>query len=143
MGRILSVDYGQKRTGLAVTDPMNIIANGLETVASADIYLFLDKYFEKEQVDTIVVGYPKTLMNEGAESLVFINPFVQELVKKYSEKEIVLFDERFTSKLAMRAMIEGGVKKSKRREKELTDKISAVIILQSYLESIFYKKLIK
>ncbi len=136
MGRILAIDYGRKRVGLAVTDPLRIIANGLTTVHSKDIFQFLDEYLKKEKVDVIVVGYPVTLKNEGAESLQFINPFIKKLQKKYPDLKIDTYDERFTSKMAKMAMIEGGLKKKQRQNKALTDKISAVLILQSYLEYI-------
>jgi len=136
LGRILAIDYGRKRVGLAVTDPLRIIANGLTTVHSKDIFQFLDEYLKKEKVDVIVVGYPVTLKNEGAESLQFINPFIKKLQKKYPDLKIDTYDERFTSKMAKMAMIEGGLKKKQRQNKALTDKISAVLILQSYLEYI-------
>ncbi len=134
MGRILAIDYGRKRVGLAVTDPLKIIANGLTTVHSKDIFLFLADYISKEDVETIVVGYPVNLKNEGSQSLQFINPFINKLIEKYPEIKIDTYDERFTSKMAKMAMIEGGMKKKNRQNKALTDKISAVIILQSYLE---------
>ena len=134
MGRILAIDYGRKRVGIAVTDPLKIIANGLTTVHSKDIFTFLDEYISKENVETIVVGYPVNLKNEGSQSLQFINPFIKKLIKKYPEITIDTYDERFTSKMAKMAMIEGGMKKKDRQNKALTDKISAVIILQSYLE---------
>ncbi len=134
MGRILAIDYGRKRVGLAVTDPLKIIANGLTTVRSADIFSFLDDYFKKEDVETVVVGYPVNLKNEGAESLQFINPFIKKLIKKYPDTEIDIYDERFTSKMAQAALIEGNLKKKDRQNKALVDKISAVLILQSYLE---------
>jgi len=120
--------------GLAVTDPLKIIANGLTTVRSADIFSFLDDYFKKEDVETVVVGYPVNLKNEGAESLQFINPFIKKLIKKYPDTEIDIYDERFTSKMAQAALIEGNLKKKDRQNKALVDKISAVLILQSYLE---------
>jgi len=134
LGRILAIDYGRKRVGIAVTDPLKIIANGLTTVHSKDIFTFLDEYISKENVETIVVGYPVNLKNEGSQSLQFINPFIKKLIKKYPEITIDTYDERFTSKMAKMAMIEGGMKKKDRQNKALTDKISAVIILQSYLE---------
>ncbi len=134
MGRILAIDYGRKRVGLAVTDPLKIIANGLTTVHSKDIFLFLDDYFKKEDVETVVVGYPVNLQNEGAESLQFINPFIKKLIKKYPDTKIDTYDERFTSKMAQAALIEGNLKKKDRQNKALVDKISAVLILQSYLE---------
>ncbi len=120
--------------GLAVTDPLKIIANGLTTVHSKDIFLFLDDYFKKEDVETVVVGYPVNLQNEGAESLQFINPFIKKLIKKYPDTKIDTYDERFTSKMAQAALIEGNFKKKDRQNKALVDKISAVLILQSYLE---------
>ena len=134
MGRILAIDYGRKRVGLAVTDPLKMIANGLTTVHSKDIFLFLADYISKEDVEIIVVGYPVNLKNEGSQSLQFINPFIKKLINKYPEITIDTYDERFTSKMAKMAMIEGGMKKKDRQNKALTDKISAVIILQSYLE---------
>ncbi len=135
MGRILAIDYGQKRVGIAVTDPLKIIANGLTTVHSKDIFTFLEDYISKEEVETIVVGYPVTLKNEGAQSLKYINPFIKKLLIKFPKLNIETFDERFTSKLAQIAMIEGGMKKKDRQNKALTDKISATIILQSFMES--------
>ncbi len=135
MGRILAIDYGQKRVGIAVTDPLKIIANGLTTVHSKDIFTFLEDYLSKEEVETIVVGYPVTLKNEGSQSLKYINPFIKKLLIKFPKLNIETFDERFTSKLAQIAMIEGGMKKKDRQNKALTDKISATIILQSFMES--------
>ena len=134
MGRILAIDYGQKRVGIAVTDPLKIIANGLTTVHSKDIFTFLEDYLSKEEVETIVVGYPVTLKNEGAQSLKYINPFIKKLLIKFPNLNIETIDERFTSKLAQIAMIEGGMKKKDRQNKALTDKISATIILQSFME---------
>ncbi len=134
MGRILAIDFGQKRVGIAVTDPMQIIANGLTTVNTPEIFTFLKEYFSKEDVDTVVVGYPKTLMNKGAEALEFINPFLKKMQKVYPKLDIQIHDERFTSKLAVRAMITGGMKKKDRQNKGNIDKISATIILQSFME---------
>lgn len=134
LARILAIDFGRKRTGVAVTDPMQIIANGLETVPSKDIFSFLKDYMSKEQVETIVVGYPKQMDNTGSESLRYINPFLRKLEKEYPEMHIELYDERFTSKLAHQAMRDGGLKKKKRQDKALVDTISATIILQSYME---------
>lgn len=136
MGRILAVDYGRKRTGLAVTDPLKLIANGLDTISTGEIWVFLDAYFNREEVDTIVVGYPVTLRNKPSESVHYIDPFIRKLKKKYPAKEVVTIDERFTSKLAVQAMLQGGLKKSERRNKAMVDKISAVIILQSFLEQL-------
>jgi putative Holliday junction resolvase len=134
LGRILAIDYGQKRVGIAVTDSLQLIANGLTTVSSKDIFTFLKDYFSKEDVEIIVIGYPVNFKNQGAESLKYINPFIKKLEIFYPEKKIEIIDERFTSKLAQIAMIEGGLKKKQRQNKALTDKISAVIILQSYMQ---------
>ena len=139
MGRILAIDYGKKRVGIAVTDTMQIIANGLTTVDSSEIFTFLKDYFSKEEVDTVVVGYPKTLSNQGAEALEFVNPFIKKLKKTYPKLDVQIHDERFTSKLAVRTMVEGGMKKKDRRNKANIDKISATIILQSFLEQNKYR----
>ncbi|MEN9443937.1 MAG: hypothetical protein RIS47_827 [Bacteroidota bacterium] len=130
----MAIDYGRKRVGLAVTDPLQIIATSLTTVEAATIWDFLRDYFAREAVDTIVVGYPVQLNNEGSESLKYINPFLQRLIKTYPEKEVVQYDERFTSKLAFQTMIDSGIGKMKRRDKATVDTISATIILQSYME---------
>ena len=140
MGRVIAIDYGKKRTGIAVTDPLRLISNNLATVPSKEIYDFLTGYFSEEEVDIIVVGYPKKLNNKPSESVIFINPFIKKLKELFPDKEIVLMDERFTSKIAFRSMIEGKVKKKKRRSKELIDKLSANLILQSYLD---YKRNVK
>ena len=134
MGRILAIDYGRKRVGLAVTDPLKMIANGLTTVHSKDIWDFIKNYLEKESVECIVVGYPKQMNNQASEAVRFINPFIKKLVKTYPEMEIKLVDERFTSKMAHQTMIDAGLKKKARQNKALVDTISATIILQSYLE---------
>jgi len=140
LGRVIAIDYGKKRTGLAVTDPLRLISNNLATVPSQEIYDFLTGYFSEEEVDVIVVGYPKKMNNEPSESVIYINPFIKKLEIMFPDKEIVLMDERFTSKIAFRSMIEGNLKKKKRRDKELIDKLSANLILQSYLD---YKRNIK
>ena len=134
LGRILSIDYGRKRVGIAVSDPLRIIATGLTTVHSKDIFDFLKDYLQKEEVNIIVVGYPKDLKNNDAESMRFVKPFIKKLHKSFPETEIDVYDERFTSKLAKIAMIEGGLKKKDRQNKALIDKLSAVIILQSYMD---------
>ncbi len=134
MGRILAIDYGRKRVGIAITDPLKIIATGLTTVHSKDIFSYLEDYIKKEDVEKIVVGYPVNLKNEGSQALQFINPFIKKLSKKFPDIIVDIYDERFTSKMAQAAMIEGGLKKKDRQNKALTDKISAVIILQSYME---------
>jgi putative Holliday junction resolvase len=135
MGRILAIDYGIKRTGIAVTDPLRIIATPLDTVLTADLFEFLKSYLKKETVDEFVVGMPKTLRNEDSETAPLVRLFVDELKNLFPEKKVNLTDERFTSAIAKRAMIEGGMKKSDRRDKANVDKISATIILQSFLES--------
>jgi putative holliday junction resolvase len=136
MGRILAIDYGKKRTGLAVTDPLRIIATPLDTVLTNDLLSYLAAYVKKETVDEFVVGMPKTLKNEDSEIAPLVRAFVEELQKIYPEKKIHLEDERFTSRMAMQAMIEGGMKKKDRQVKGNVDKISATIILQSFLRTI-------
>ena len=136
MGRILAIDYGKKRTGLAVTDPLRIIATPLDTVLTNDLLSYLAAYVKKETVDEFVVGMPKTLKNEDSEIAPLVRIFVEELKKIYPEKKIHLEDERFTSRMAMQAMIEGGMKKKDRQVKGNVDKISATIILQSFLRTI-------
>jgi putative Holliday junction resolvase len=134
----MSIDYGRKRVGLAVTDPLKIIATALDTISADKVLEYVGAYIQKEPVDFFVVGLPKNLDNTDAESMADVKPFVKELEVKFN-LPVIWVDERYTSKLAMRAMIDSGVKKSERRKKENTDKISAVIILQSYLESISLK----
>lgn len=136
MARIMAIDYGTKRVGIAVTDPMQMIANRLTTVHSKDIFDFLKDYLSKEEVECIVVGEPKTMMNKPSESTKEINAFVKKLSKNYPEVKIERMDERFTSKMAFQTMIDAGLKKKDRKDKELVDSISATIILQSYLESL-------
>ncbi len=135
MGRILAIDYGQKRVGIAVTDELKMIASGLKTVASKDIWTFLSDYLKKEKVDAIVVGEPRDMMNRPSDSSRFVEPFVRKLRKIYPKLKVDRFDERFTSKMAFQAMIDGGLGKKQRQNKALVDTISATIILQSYLES--------
>jgi len=135
MGRILAIDYGRKRTGLAVTDSLQLIPGGLATVSSHELLKFLEDYFHKEAVDRIVVGLPKQMNNQPSESMKYIEPFVRSLKKKWPDLPVEYYDERFTSVLAHQAMLEGGLKKKDRQNKALVDEISAVIILQSYLES--------
>ncbi|HDR50547.1 MAG TPA: Holliday junction resolvase RuvX [Mariniphaga anaerophila] len=134
MGRILAVDYGKKRVGLAVSDPQQIIANKLATVATHTLWDFLQSYFHNEQVDEVVVGYPRQLNNKPSEAVIYINLFLKKFKEKYPEIGIQLVDERFTSQMAMQTMINGGIGKMGRRNKALVDAISATIILQSYME---------
>ena len=139
MSRILAIDYGKKRTGVAVTDILQIIANGLTTVATPELMDFILKYIEKEPVERIIVGYPKQMNNEDSENMKRITPFVNQLKKKLPNIPVELVDERFTSVLAHQAMLDGGLKKKARQNKALVDEISATIILQSYLESKKYQ----
>ncbi len=134
MPKILAIDYGQKRVGIAVTDDLQIIASGLTTVHAKDVIAFLEDYLAKNKVETFVVGDPKDLKNNPAESARFIEPFVKHLSKKFPTINIVRIDERFTSKMAFQTMIDSGLKKKARQNKALIDEISATIILQSYLE---------
>ncbi len=116
-------------------DTLQLIANGLCTLKSAEVLTFLEDYFQKEEVDTVVVGYPKTMQNTASESVRYINPFLKQLVKKFPKLHVVQYDERFTSQIAFQAMLSSGIGKQKRQNKALVDKISATIILQSYLEN--------
>jgi putative Holliday junction resolvase len=134
LGRIVGIDYGRKRTGLAVTDPLQIIANSLTTVSSDKVIGFLSEYISRENVEAFVVGYPRQMNNLPSEAVEFVDPFIRKLKEKFPGKEVYLVDERFTSKLAMQAMIMGGVKKKDRQNKALVDAVSATIILQSFLE---------
>ena len=133
MGRILAIDYGSKRVGIAVTDSLRLISSGLTTVHSKDLIKFLEDYLKKETVDVIVVGEPKTLQNNKSDSARFIDPFVIHLQRKFPEMKIERYDERFTSALAHQTMLMGGLKKKDRRDKETVDVISAIILLQDYM----------
>ncbi|MDD3788225.1 MAG: Holliday junction resolvase RuvX [Petrimonas sp.] len=135
MARLLAIDYGKKRTGIAVSDPLQIIANGLTTVETNAIFDFLQDYLEKEKVETIVVGLPKQMNNEASENMKRIEPFVNRLRKIYPAIPVQYYDERFSSKMAHQAMLDGGLKKKDRQNKALVDEISATIILQGYMES--------
>ena len=134
--RILSIDYGKKRTGLAVTDPLQIIAGGLGTVETSVLYEYIEAYIQREQVERIVIGKPMQPNGQPSENMVRVENFFNRWRKDHPEIPIEYYDERFTSVLAHRAMIDGGVKKKTRREnKGLVDEISATIILQDYLQS--------
>jgi putative Holliday junction resolvase len=135
LGRVLAIDYGRKRCGLAVTDPLRIIASPLTTVPSGQLETFLKDYIPRENVTEIVVGYPVTVNNLPSESVKYIDPFITRFRKLFPDVALHLTDERFTSQIAMRTIIDGGVKKSDRRDKGLADRISASIILQSWLSS--------
>jgi len=135
LGRILAIDFGQKRTGIAVTDELRIIASGLTTVDTDDLISFLKDYCSKKNVDLFIVGKPKQMNNTDSESEIFIKPFLEKLSKEIPTIPVKRIDERFTSKMAVQTMIAGGLKKKQRRNKALVDEISATIILQSYLYS--------
>lgn len=135
MGRILAIDYGRKRTGIAVTDPLQIIANGLTTVPTHELMNFLMEYLKKESVERIIIGHPKQMNNEDSENMKNIVPFINRLKKVLPDMPVELVDERFTSVLAHQTMLAGGLKKKDRQNKALVDEISATIILQSYMES--------
>jgi putative Holliday junction resolvase len=135
MPRILAIDYGKKRTGIAVTDELQIIASGLTTVNTEELFAFLKDYVSKENVALILVGEPKQMNNAASESEVLIAPFVEKLEKTFPKITIKRIDERFTSKMAFQTMIDSGLKRKQRRNKALVDEISATIILQSYLYS--------
>ncbi len=134
MGRILAIDYGRKRVGLAVTDPCGIIATGLQTVPAHEVLVFLQQYITKEKVDLFVVGHPKQMDNSDSESMKYIKPFLKALKRKFPEIPVEMYDERFTSVLAHKALLEGGAKKKTRQDKALIDTMSATIILTSYME---------
>lgn len=135
MGRIIAIDYGNKRVGLATTDPLKIIATPLETVHITEVMSYLHKYCEKEEVEALVLGWPTRLDGSDTNVTQAVKRFEKELKKHFPQKAVYLHDERFTSKMALDAMIAGGTKKKDRREKGNIDKISASIILQSFLES--------
>ena len=137
MGRILAIDYGRKRTGIAVTDPLQIIAGNLATVPTHTLLAFIKDYIAREQVDRIVIGQPTQLNGEPSESMKYITPFVNRLRKELPDMTVVMYDERFTSSIAHQAMIDGGMKKSDRRDKSRVDAIAATIILNDYLQSKF------
>jgi putative Holliday junction resolvase len=135
MGRIIGIDYGLKRIGLAVTDPMQIFASPLITVSPGEFDSFIKSYLKTDVVDSFVIGYPVQMNNKPSKSVTYINPFIKKLKKTYPEIHIYLADERFTSQMAFRTMVDGGVKKKDRQNKSLIDKISASIILQSFLDN--------
>lgn len=141
MGRILAIDYGRKRTGLAVTDPLRIIAGVLTTVETKQLERWLADYFKENDVDIIVLGKPSQMDGSPSETMRYIEPLAGRLRNAYPDKRVVLYDERFTSVLAHRTMLESGIGKMARRDKALVDRISATIILQSFMESVEMIKL--
>lgn len=136
LSKILAFDYGEKRIGLAITDELQIIASGLATVETKNIFSFVSNLLKKETIELFIVGEPKTLQNKPSESEILITDFVEKLSKKYPKIPIKRIDERFTSKIAQKSMLESGLKKNQRKNKALLDEISATLILQSYL---YYK----
>ena len=134
MARILAIDYGQKRVGIAVTDNLQIIATALDTVHSKDAVQYISEYVACEDVELFVIGFPKDLQNNATDATKYVEAFIKHLEKKFPNIPIEKVDERFTSKIAFRAMVDGGLKKNARRDKAMIDKLSAVVILQSYLE---------
>ena len=139
MGRILAIDYGRKRIGLAVTDPLQLFASPLTTVPAAEFEGFITNYLRAETVDEFVIGYPVQMNNQPSESVKYMDPFIKKLRNTFPGKTVHLVDERFTSRMASKLMIEGGLKKSKRQDKNMVDKISASIILQSFLDNRSFK----
>ncbi|MBR0196291.1 MAG: Holliday junction resolvase RuvX [Paludibacteraceae bacterium] len=135
MGRILAIDYGRKRTGLAVTDVLRITANPLLTIETNQLITWLTDYFAHEPVDEVVIGHPTQMNGTDSESMNYIRPFMGVFKKTFPDKPITMYDERFTSVLAHRAMIDGGMKKKNRQDKAVVDKIAACIILEDYLDS--------
>ena len=138
MGRILAIDYGTKRTGLAVTDPLRIIASALTTVETKQLEKYLADYFSKNDVDIIVLGKPSQMNGAPSETMRYIEPLAGRLRHAYPDKRVVMYDERFTSVMAHRTILDSGIGKMARRDKALVDRISATIILQSYMESAEY-----
>lgn len=137
MGRLLAIDYGRKRCGIAVTDTLRIVANGLATVRTCDLVKFITDYVAREPVDAIIVGHPRTLQGDDSESMRYIRPGIAALRKALPQGfRVEFFDERFTSALAHRAMLDGGLPQMKRRDKALVDEMAATIILNDYLSSI-------
>lgn len=135
MGRILAIDYGLKRTGIAVTDTLQLIANALTTVETKTLQTFLDDYLQREQVERVVVGLPKQMNGQPSQTMPYIEKFVAEFRRRHPEMPLEYYDERFTSVLAQKAIIAGGVKKKDRQNKALYDQVSATIILQAWMEA--------
>ncbi|MEL7003780.1 MAG: Holliday junction resolvase RuvX [Bacteroidota bacterium] len=135
MPRVIGIDYGLKRTGIAVTDPLQIIASPLATIPTKELLTFLKKYFQDEEVEALAIGMPKDLNNRDTHSTENVRKLIEKIKKVFPALKIVEIDERFTSKIAFSAMVEGGLKKKDRKDKATVDKLSATIILQSYLQS--------
>lgn len=137
MARILSIDYGKKRTGLAVTDPLKMIATGLTTLPTHELIPFLKKYLQQETVEQFVIGDPKNLDGSATDATVLVKEGIRILTKNFPDIPVIALDERFTSKLAAKSILEGGATKKQRRDKALVDEVSATILLQDYLRSIY------
>lgn len=133
LAKAIAIDYGAKRTGIAITDSLQIIASGLTTVDTKEIFVFLNQLFVKENIPTVIIGKPMQMNGLPSESTEIIEKFILEFTNKFPEKKIIRIDERFTSKMAVASMVANGVKKSKRKDKALIDEIAATIILQDYL----------
>ena len=136
MGRVLSIDYGTKRTGIAVSDPMKIIAGALATVPTHNLMSFIKEYLSMNEVETIIVGKPLQMNGQPSDSFIHIKPFVSRLKSELAGIKVVYHDERFTSKMAQQTIFESGAKRKKRQDKALVDRVSATIILQSYLDTL-------
>jgi len=134
MGRIIGIDYGKKRVGLAVTDPLKIFASPLKSITPDEWDSFINEFLKTEKIDAFVIGYPVQVNNKPSESVKYIDPFIKKIEKRFPGIPVHLIDERFTSQMAFRSMVDGGVTKKRRRDKAMIDRISAAIILQSYLE---------
>ncbi|MDE6239463.1 MAG: Holliday junction resolvase RuvX [Muribaculaceae bacterium] len=140
MGRLISIDFGRRRCGIAATDSLRIVANGVTTVATAELIDFVKRYIAGQQVDGVIVGYPRDMHGDPSESVKYLTPVINRLKKEIAPVPLIYFDERFTSVLAHRAMIDGGMKKMDRRDKAIVDEISATIILNDFLQSRQYSE---
>jgi len=143
MGRLMSIDFGRRRCGIAATDVLRIVANGVTTVETGRLIDYVKQYVAAEQVDAVIVGYPTTMQGKPSESFKYLTPVINRLKKEIAPVEVIFYDERFTSVLAHRSMIDGGMKKTDRRDKAIVDEISATIILNDFLQSRAYKELKK
>lgn len=141
MGRLLSIDFGRRRCGIAATDTLRIVANGVATVPTSQLIEFVKRYISDQQVDAVVVGYPRDMHGDPSESVRYLTPVINRLKKDIEPMPVIYFDERFTSVLAHRAMLDGGMKKMDRRDKAIVDEISATIILNDFLQSRLYSEL--
>lgn len=136
----MSIDFGRRRCGIAATDPLRIVANGVTTVETSRLIEYVKRYVAVEHVDAVIVGYPTTMQGNPSDSVKYLTPVINRLKKEISPVEVIFYDERFTSVLAHKAMIDGGMKKMDRRDKAIVDEISATIILNDFLQSRFYEE---